>query len=283
MVTLQELREQFPVRDCPPYGPCLVVPGYEFDPDWEAQLDVDVIETDFGDPAFTLIPLKGEKPTGIPAVPEKQPESSAKTPQKPKRKYRKGSWNLKDEERLLKRWDEVKGTTMERAKLLAPEFADRKPEAIYQKHWALTTDYTQNRRKTSQKPTEPSVRRVEKKPTVSKNVSCPKCGLPLDLCACVQVDREQERIKKFRKKIEAKLPITQVISPESKLGLKTKETQDIAPALHFKGRNIIIDSNGLASGTHVYVDGKVVEFLVELTIHAKIGELTTVQMKVYDF
>jgi hypothetical protein len=147
MVTIDELRRQFKVDSIPPYGLVIVVPGDEFDPDWEAELDVDVIQTDFGDPAepFTLIPLKkGEKPTGIPAIP-KQPESSSKVPNKT-RKRKEGTWTLKDEERLLKRWNEVEGAAMERAKQLAPEFNGRKPEAVYQKHWSLITGYLQKKK-----------------------------------------------------------------------------------------------------------------------------------------
>ena len=252
------------------------MPGHEFDPDWEAQLDVDVIETDFGDPSkpFTLIPLKGEKPTGIPVVPEKQPEASG-TPEKPKRKRRENQWDPKDEERLLKSWDEVKGTTMERAKLLAPLFQGRKPEAIYQKHWALTTDYTQKRRKTPQKPTEPSMRRVEKKPTVAKNVTCPKCGLPLDLCACVQVDREQERIKKLQKKIEDR-PLSEDI-------FTNRKTKDIQPILEYQGRHILIKSDGTPQGTRIYIDGKVAENVLGFVLRGSAKTLITLEMEMYDF
>ena len=60
---LEDLKLKFPVRDVAPYGNCIVVPGDEFDPDWEAELDeqgYSIIETDFGDPAkpVTLVKLK---------------------------------------------------------------------------------------------------------------------------------------------------------------------------------------------------------------------------------
>ena len=63
MITVEELKAKFAVRDMPPHGKCIVVPGDEFDPDWEAELDeqgYSIIETDFGDPAkpVTLVKLK---------------------------------------------------------------------------------------------------------------------------------------------------------------------------------------------------------------------------------
>lgn len=38
MITVDELRQKFPTKNVPPYGECIVVPGDEFDPDWEVSL-----------------------------------------------------------------------------------------------------------------------------------------------------------------------------------------------------------------------------------------------------
>ena len=38
MITVEELKAKFAVRDVAPYGSCIVVPGAEFDPDWEVFL-----------------------------------------------------------------------------------------------------------------------------------------------------------------------------------------------------------------------------------------------------
>jgi len=38
MITFEELSQRFPVKDVAPYGACVVVPGAEFDPDWEVAL-----------------------------------------------------------------------------------------------------------------------------------------------------------------------------------------------------------------------------------------------------
>jgi transposase-like protein len=36
---VEELKKRFSVRTVPPYGQCIVIPGSEFDPDWEVYLD----------------------------------------------------------------------------------------------------------------------------------------------------------------------------------------------------------------------------------------------------
>jgi hypothetical protein len=138
MVSINELKQRFIVRDVAPYGSCIVVPGDEFNPDWEAELDIDVIQTDFGDPAkpFTLIPLKGEKPSGIPVLPEKE----KKAPEAKKHRVFNilaKEWSREDIERLLTRWPQVKGTARQKSELLAKEFPERKQNSIYQKYWSL--------------------------------------------------------------------------------------------------------------------------------------------------
>lgn len=153
MSLLEKLKTEFPTRVCPPYGVCIVIPGDKFHPNWEGELDVDVINTDFGDPnkPVTLVPLKGEQESkeqfedSTPIEPPKP--IAAIEPKQRKHTLQPRDWTPKDIERLLKRWSEVKGLPMQRAEKLAPEFPNRKPEAIYQKHWALETGYNFNRRR----------------------------------------------------------------------------------------------------------------------------------------
>lgn len=54
------------------------------------------------------------------------------------RKPRENEWLPEDKQRLLKRWNEVKGTATQRATQLVKEFPGRKAQQIYQKHWSLT-------------------------------------------------------------------------------------------------------------------------------------------------
>lgn len=67
-ITFEELAQRFPLRNVAPYGACVVVPGAEFDPDWEVAL---------GDAAHGLVccecgsPLPG-------SIPKDRDELSAK-------------------------------------------------------------------------------------------------------------------------------------------------------------------------------------------------------------
>lgn len=129
MVTIQELRERFILRDCPPYGPCLVVPGEEFNPDWEAELDIDVIKTDFGDPSkpYTLIPVKDEKPIDTPGLstsPKNGVEVLAMNDPE-------SAWKDEEFEFLIKLWSKQPRLTLKKmTKEFGKKFKGRSKDAI---------------------------------------------------------------------------------------------------------------------------------------------------------
>jgi hypothetical protein len=114
MVTVDELKTKFPVRDVAPYGQCIVVPGDEFDPDWEAELDeqgYSIIETDFGDPAkpVTLVKLKSRMKADSPkevyhpepnALPQKRKQPVAPW-QDPSRR-----WKAEEDELIIALWNQ---------------------------------------------------------------------------------------------------------------------------------------------------------------------------------
>jgi len=61
MVTIEELKNKYPVKDVAPYGSCIVVPGDEFDPDWEhylAEQGFKCFLTDLEMKPVTLVRLK---------------------------------------------------------------------------------------------------------------------------------------------------------------------------------------------------------------------------------
>ena len=37
-ITIEELKQKFPIKNVHPYGECIIVPGAEFDPDWDQEL-----------------------------------------------------------------------------------------------------------------------------------------------------------------------------------------------------------------------------------------------------
>jgi hypothetical protein len=63
MVTIDELKLKFPVRTVAPYGDCIVIPGTDFDPDWELFLGdqgYKCFMTDLDRKPVMLVKLKGD-------------------------------------------------------------------------------------------------------------------------------------------------------------------------------------------------------------------------------
>lgn len=92
-LNLEELKQKFPIKDVPPYGSCIVVPGSEFNPDWEAELDDQgflCAFTDLDQKAVTLVRL-GKKLGSEPV------ERSAGLPK---------HWSPEEDEVLVKLWNE---------------------------------------------------------------------------------------------------------------------------------------------------------------------------------
>jgi hypothetical protein len=99
MKLLEDLKLKFPLKEVPPYGSCIVVPGSEFNPDWEAELDDQgflCAFTDLDQKAVTLVRL-GKKLGSEPAERE-VPRSPS--PALPKR------WSPEEDEVLVKLWNE---------------------------------------------------------------------------------------------------------------------------------------------------------------------------------
>lgn len=98
-VNVEELKQKFPVKDVPPYGNCIVVPGTEFNPDWEAELDDQgflCAFTDLDQKAVTLVRL-GKKVGSEPAEREVPRSPSPALPK---------HWSPEEDEVLVKLWNE---------------------------------------------------------------------------------------------------------------------------------------------------------------------------------
>ena len=140
MISVDELKQRgFIVREIAPHGDCIVVPGAEFDPDWEAELadqGYNCFLTNLGNEAVTLVSLK---------------KSTAKIPLKVVRKpgVRPGTemkrWSGADCVRLMKRWDELKGYQPYRALKLTEEFPERTAVSIILKHLKLAQIFQKDR------------------------------------------------------------------------------------------------------------------------------------------
>lgn len=171
MVSFQELKEKYPIHNIAPYGACIVVPGNEFDPDWEAELEEQGVKcffTDLDKRPVTLVQLKRSTPWAEKLVygpPVAASPSKAKRG-RPKDAGKTMRWSQTDNESLLREWQRARGDVEEKAKALVKQFPGRTPKAI-------ELHYRKLLRKGSRK--------------------CSKCGLPPDLCACAQEKEEKIR------------------------------------------------------------------------------------------
>lgn len=118
MVSVEELKQKFPVKDVPPYGTCIVVPGPDFDPDWEAELDDQgfrCVFTDLDQKAVTLVRLAEKLGS------ESVEREVSRSPSRALSKY----WSSEEDKVLVKLWNE--GDLIEK---MTPSFPGRTEAAI---------------------------------------------------------------------------------------------------------------------------------------------------------
>lgn len=124
-ITVEMLKERFPVKDVALYGACIVVPGDKFDPDWEDQLCAQghkVVMTSLDGKVVTLVKLEVK-------FEEDKKDPAANLQSK--------VWSQDDAETLLKRMRELPGTVEQKCVQLAKEFKGRSPAAVHQKYVKL--------------------------------------------------------------------------------------------------------------------------------------------------
>jgi hypothetical protein len=100
MISVDELKQKFPVKDVPPYGECIVILGVEFDPDWETELGdrgYKCINTGIDSKQVTLVQLKksvveeGEKVVYVPPATVKASPFQR--------------WSSEEDEKLVELWN----------------------------------------------------------------------------------------------------------------------------------------------------------------------------------
>jgi hypothetical protein len=114
MKLLEDLKLKFPLKEFPPYGFCVVVPGAEFDPDWEAELadkGYKCFDTLFDQKPVTLVRLaktdkaEDEKIVYSPPPAAKASAESEKETLIP-RASPSSKWRPEEDEVLIKLWNE---------------------------------------------------------------------------------------------------------------------------------------------------------------------------------
>ena len=137
-VTVEDLKTKFVVAKVAPYGEVIMVPGGDFDPDWEAMLEEEgfgCVFTEINGEKFTLVKLEKEEEGGEEAAAEPRPEVRRRRGILPGKK--RNLWSDADEERLLKRIEELPGTIEENGAQLLPEFPGRTATGLLKKYEKL--------------------------------------------------------------------------------------------------------------------------------------------------
>ena len=105
MVTFEELRARYPPKRVNPFGDCCIVPGAEFDPDWEAELcdlGCSVHFADLGGKPVALVYKKPIQGAGEKVV-YRPPEASAPKAEETLRdRLLLGAWRPFEDEALIK-------------------------------------------------------------------------------------------------------------------------------------------------------------------------------------
>lgn len=198
MINLDELKLQFRTRDVVSIGECVIVPRYQWRQEWEEPLinqGCKVLRLKPDGDIFVRLPVKEEPPT---LEPQRKHPSGMKGPQ----------WSREDEDRLVKRANELDGSidgipvSLERkCRMLTKdkEFEGRSSAALVQKFNKLV----------KRGMVQPGKRGRPKKQLAraeEKDV-CSDCGLPKDLCCCDEEKKESlrsEPCRPFQKEPERK-------------------------------------------------------------------------------
>lgn len=217
MITLEDLKQRFPLQNVPPYGECVVVPGKDFDPDWEAMLDdagYGCVFTDVNRQPVTLV------------LTIKRHGESRKTVYEPRAKPQKVSvksamkgpaWSQEDEDRLIKRVSELKGSLEGKIRILIKEFQGRSVNGLLQKFKKLAKAGRALPGKRGRPKKAVSLVLQKDLDKALENV-CLDCGLPKDLCCC-----DEEKKESLRKEVRIKYArhLEEKVSPSGLMVFKT--------------------------------------------------------------
>jgi ribosomal protein S27E len=156
-VTFEELSTQYPIEDVAPWGSCLIVPGAEFDPDWEVTLGDQGFRchfTDLNGKAVTLVQKRKAVPDGkVVYVPPRNTQTQSNKVLEVKEMEKKTDivrararggnnwqnvWRIEEDELLISLWNrEPKLTVPKIAEEFRAKFSERSPGAISNRISAL--------------------------------------------------------------------------------------------------------------------------------------------------
>lgn len=148
-ISIDELKTRFgPPINVAPYGECIIVPGIEFDPDWEAELadqGYKCFLSEISGRPITLVKLNRAVPEGkvvyVPPTQKVNPAPAATpqstTPEKKKYALKGPTWTPEDEAELLITYDHLVSEGKKRGAVKTlielPRFKERSISSLEQK------------------------------------------------------------------------------------------------------------------------------------------------------
>jgi len=131
MITVGQLKMKFPVRDVRPYGECIIIPGAEFDPDWEyflGEQGYKCFMTDLDRKPVTLVKLgtvsKADSQKEVYTSEPKKRKPPVSPWQDPERR-----WKPEEDELIIALWNQRQDTLQIHAEL-RKRFPNRTKDAV---------------------------------------------------------------------------------------------------------------------------------------------------------
>lgn len=138
MVSVDELKQKYAVMKVPPYGDCIIIPGEEFDPDWDVFLGdqgYNCYETILDEHPVTLVQLKHTRSI---AAEKKDPAPAAAGATQKKRFVHGKTWEAPEDKLLIALWEVKPQLSFPKlTEKFRAQFPDRSPGSITNHVWSL--------------------------------------------------------------------------------------------------------------------------------------------------
>jgi hypothetical protein len=170
-ITIQKLIGMFPKQlHAVEHGDCIVIPGDRFDPDWEADL------AEQGHGCFEVeLDAKPVMLVALNTLTVDQDTSEVASPETAKKESKRGCWAIKEEQALMHLASELPGPIERQFANMGSQLG-RSAKAVQLKYYELKR-----------------IEKREREKGKHDEGCCPECGLPVDLCACTEIEKEKRR------------------------------------------------------------------------------------------
>jgi hypothetical protein len=197
MISFEDLVQRFPTENVPPYGASIVIPGTEFDPDWEDQLcsqGCRIHLTSIDGKAVTLVQKGRSEDVANKIVSEPNLAEASGKP-----RARMFYWSLDEDERLLREWPRARGDVEEKAKSLMQQFPGRTAIGIKLHYKKLLRDS-----KAKEKPITPTD--VQQRAKDARHEKYGDDWRPEEDLILIELHKKKVPYRKIAKEMQEKFP-----------------------------------------------------------------------------